>query len=151
MQKLGRLIWKCAGWFESENRRQLDQAESNSNYVGRKKAWICMVSAKSETEKKKKTWVSKAKRKNRQRTNVSWRAKRKAAGITVVLDSTNQDNYKTTEFQGAVNLLQKQVTEAEMVSYQREEDTVDHCCQSNTEAMTSRHFSRRAMCGGKID
>lgn len=47
---------------------------------------------------------------------MSWRAKRNAAGITMVLDSTNQNNYETIEFQGAANLLKKQVTEAEMVS-----------------------------------
>lgn len=62
-----------------------------------------MVSAKSETEKR--SGYQKAKKKKLQRTNVSWRAKRKAAGITMVLDSTNQDNYETIEFQGAANLL----------------------------------------------
>lgn len=34
----------------------------------------------------------------------------------MVLDSTNQNNYETIEFQGAANLWKKQVTEAEMVS-----------------------------------
>lgn len=71
---------------------------------------------KKVKQKKKKPWVSKRQEKKVQWTNVSWRAKRNAAGITMVLDSTNQNNYETIEFQGAANLLKKQVTEAEMVS-----------------------------------
>lgn len=72
--------------------------------------------SKKVKQKKNQTWVSKSQEKKVQWTNVSWRAKRNAARITMVLDSTNQKNYETIDFQGAANLWKKQATGAEMVS-----------------------------------
>lgn len=59
-----------------------------------------MYGFSKKVKQKKKIRVSKSQEKKVQWTNVSWRAKRNAARITMVLDSTNQNNYETTEFQG---------------------------------------------------